>query len=431
MRLSLKIIIKPVGSSNSSLMKTYLYQRWNKIINIGVTPELAKSEAKYIRLTNGVCLIGILWMAPIALFFIPLLPESKYLIFNSTFFPIVWLGTFALNHFGHYLKARLHLLGFTIICVTLNAIQLGKASENHLYFMVIAITSFYIFPKHQFKYIILISVTSLLLFIAVEVLLNDKGSFLNAPPEFYQIGRLMSMVALVIIIFSLTAYNYRSLNKAQEEIEKAHQKSENLLLNILPRSIAEQLKNDTSTIAERIDGATILFADIVGFTTLSQSIAPEKLVDLLNNIFSEFDIIAKKFELEKIKTIGDAYMVAGGVPERNDHHCELIARCALEMLDVMNRGVCRQYNCKIRIGIHTGPVVAGVIGNSKFAYDLWGDSVNTASRMESHGEANKILATRDVFLKLKDKFVFEESRVIQVKGKGSMETYFLSGLKSN
>jgi adenylate cyclase len=279
---------------------------------------------------------------------------------------------------------------------------------------------------------VLISISSLLAFIAVEFYSTDKGAFINAPPEFFKFGRLISMIGLAIIIFALTAYHYRSLNKAQEEIEEAHKKSENLLLNILPPSIASKLKNDNaSTIAERIDGATILFADIVGFTRLSQNIEPEKLVELLNDLFSEFDNITRKFGLEKIKTIGDAYMVAGGVPERNDHHCELIARCGLEMLEIMNKGAGFFSNCKIRIGIHTGPVVAGVIGNSKFAYDLWGDSVNTASRMESHSEANKIMVTRDVFLKLKDKFIFEEGRTIHVKGKGNMETYFLNSVKES
>jgi adenylate cyclase len=413
-------------------MKISISRLWNKIINVGITSDLVINETKYIRVTNGICFIAVLWLLPLSLFFIPLLPDSKNVLFNCIFFPTVWLGTFVFNYFRYYLIARVFLYGSAIICVTLNAFQLGRDSENHLYLITAAIASFYIFPKTQFKYIVLISISSLLAFIAVEFYSTDKGAFINAPPEFFKFGRLISMIGLAIIIFALTAYHYRSLNKAQEEIEEAHKKSENLLLNILPPSIASKLKNDNaSTIAERIDGATILFADIVGFTRLSQNIEPEKLVELLNDLFSEFDNITRKFGLEKIKTIGDAYMVAGGVPERNDHHCELIARCGLEMLEIMNKGAGFFSNCKIRIGIHTGPVVAGVIGNSKFAYDLWGDSVNTASRMESHSEANKIMVTRDVFLKLKDKFIFEEGRTIHVKGKGNMETYFLNSVKES
>jgi class 3 adenylate cyclase len=153
---------------------------------------------------------------------------------------------------------------------------------------------------------------------------------------------------------------------------------------------------------------------------------PEKLVALLNDLFTEFDSITKAYNLEKIKTIGDAYMVAGGIPEARRDHCEAVALCALEMQSIMRKGISRELkDFKVRIGIHTGPVVAGVIGKSKFIYDLWGDSVNTASRMESHGVEDKIHVSKEVYLKLKDKFEFEDKREIQVKGKGLMETYFL------
>ncbi len=213
-------------------------------------------------------------------------------------------------------------------------------------------------------------------------------------------------------------------------LDTAHQQSESLLLNILPAPIAHRLKSGERAIADKFDAVTVLFADIVGFTKLSARTTPEELVQGLNAIFGRFDELARKYGLEKIKTIGDAYMVAGGLPERSHDHAERVAQFALEMQAVMQEDALRSSNgelVQMRIGIHTGAAVAGVIGTSKFSYDLWGDTVNTASRMESHGEAGKIHVSEDVFTALKEKFVFEERGDIEVKGKGLLRTWFLLG----
>ena len=205
------------------------------------------------------------------------------------------------------------------------------------------------------------------------------------------------------------------------------EKSEQLLLNILPQTIAEQLKQKQHTIADRFAEVTVLFADIVGFTKLAAQVSPTDLVHLLNDIFSGFDRLVEKHELEKIKTIGDAYMVVGGLPVPKQEHTLAIAKMALDMQEQM-----KQFSLetgepfRIRIGIHTGPVVAGVIGIKKFIYDLWGDTVNIASRMESHGIPGGIQVTPEVYEILKDKFVFERRGVIRVKGKGDMMTYLLT-----
>ncbi|USR92206.1 response regulator [Phormidium yuhuli AB48] len=203
-------------------------------------------------------------------------------------------------------------------------------------------------------------------------------------------------------------------------------KSERLLLSILPKPIAERLKQNPRTIADSFNDVTVLFADIVGFTKLWSRISPTELVELLNEIFSGFDKLAEKNGLEKIKTIGDAYMVVGGLPIPREDHAEAIAQMALDMQHRMaqfNRGDHEPFS--IRIGINTGPVVAGVIGTNKFIYDLWGDTVNTASRMESHGIANTIQVTEATYERLKDSFEFERRGVIDVKGKGKMTTYLL------
>ena len=216
--------------------------------------------------------------------------------------------------------------------------------------------------------------------------------------------------------------------QAELALRLAQQKSETLLLNILPKKIVEQLQQNNSAIAEQFDEVTILFADIVGFTPLSARMTPIELVNLLNKIFSSFDQLTKRHGLEKIKTIGDAYMAAAGLPVPKDNHAEAIAEMALDMQQTIgkfkgNGGEVFQ----IRIGINTGPVVAGVIGTQKFIYDLWGDTVNVASRMESQGEPGRIQVTATTYQYLQDKYLFEERGAIAVKGKGTMITYWLLG----
>jgi class 3 adenylate cyclase len=213
-------------------------------------------------------------------------------------------------------------------------------------------------------------------------------------------------------------------NQRLIELERA--KSERLLRNVLPEAIAARLKEDSGHIAEYFDVATVLFADIVGFTTLSASMPPRALVDLLNDVFTRFDEIAGRRGLEKIKTIGDAYMVVGGVPLPRHDHAASVAALALEMQSAI--GELAEGKLAIRIGIHTGPVVAGVIGTSKFSYDLWGDTVNTASRMESHGVPGQIHVSGECRDALADRFVLDERGEVEVKGKGRMRTWWLRGL---
>ena len=216
--------------------------------------------------------------------------------------------------------------------------------------------------------------------------------------------------------------------RVEEALHIEREKSERLLLNILPQPIAEELKQNPQAIAYRFDEATILFADIVNFTELSAAIPPSDLVNLLNRIFSAFDRLAEQYGIEKIKTIGDEYMVVGGLPSPMPLHTEAIADMALDMQQAI-----RQYRRQdqqpfsLRIGIDTGPVVAGVIGIKKFSYDLWGDAVNVASRMESQGQPDKIQVTQAVYEHLKYRYNFEPRGVIHVKGRGEMQTYWLQG----
>jgi PAS domain S-box-containing protein len=226
----------------------------------------------------------------------------------------------------------------------------------------------------------------------------------------------------------LVAEDISNRKQAEEALRKEQEKSERLLRNILPEAIAQQLKQNPGVIAQQFNEVTIMFADLVGFTNLSARLKPIELVNLLNQIFSTFDELAQKFGLEKIKTIGDAYMVAAGLPIPRKDHAQAMAEMALAMQSAVENFQSEQNeNIQIRIGINTGVVVAGVIGTNKFIYDLWGDAVNVASRMESSGQPGKIQVTADTYEILKDKYLFEKRGTITVRGKGEMETFWLIG----
>jgi adenylate cyclase len=234
------------------------------------------------------------------------------------------------------------------------------------------------------------------------------------------------------IVFTLLAVfaGERSAALAALRVEQA--KAEDLLLNILPSSIAERLKAQTRPIADHFSSASILFADVVDFTPWSERLEPEEVVGHLDLLFTHFDGLAERYGLEKIKTIGDCYMVAAGVPTPRADHAHALALVALEMLAALREDEeLAQLGLELRIGINSGPVIAGVIGRKRFLYDLWGDAVNTASRMESHGTPGRIQITRATFDLLADEFECEPRGTIVVKGKGEIEAWYLLGLTSD
>jgi len=244
----------------------------------------------------------------------------------------------------------------------------------------------------------------------------------------------LALLGIMIVITKLRNTSKELEIKVRErtaELMQEKEKSEHLLLNILPEPIAHRLKNGHQKISDSFALVTILFADIVGFTALSERISPDQLVNLLNLLFSEFDRLSDRYGLEKIKTIGDAYMVAGGLPDPNEYHAMAIADMALDMMQVV-RDFSRQHqtDLNLRIGINSGPVTAGVIGQKKFIYDLWGDAVNTASRMESQGIPGQIQVTAATYELLQADYELVQRGTIQIKGKGEMATYLLMGKKT-
>jgi adenylate cyclase len=223
--------------------------------------------------------------------------------------------------------------------------------------------------------------------------------------------------------------------KAEAELRAQKESTDRLLLNILPVPIAQRLKQQEGIIADSFGDVSVLFADLVGFTSLSATQESTELVSLLNQIFSSFDDLTEKYNLEKIKTIGDAYMVVGGLPLYHPDHAIGVAKMALEMQQLITQFFWKTSAgldsdpIHLRIGIHLGAVTAGVIGKKKFIYDLWGDTVNVASRMESSGYPDTIQVTETVYERLQDQFIFEQRGLVSIKGKGEMMTYFLTGEK--
>lgn len=246
----------------------------------------------------------------------------------------------------------------------------------------------------------------------------------NLPSEMVIFFFVINLIGVGSLTFLMVSYFVGLKNMFQK-------KSELLLLNILPKEIVSILKNEPRTIADHFEGASILFADVVNFTPLSATMTPTELVELLDEVFSQFDLLVEKYGLEKIKTIGDSYMVASGVPRPNADHAQLLTSMALDIRDYVSQHEFCGHKLSFRIGLNSGPVVAGVIGKKKFTYDLWGDAVNTASRMESHGQGGAIQITRATYELVKDNFVCEPRGTVNVKGKGEMEVWFVIKQKNN
>ena len=252
-----------------------------------------------------------------------------------------------------------------------------------------------------------------------EVVRPDEA---DLPDAFVRTFDVLNIVVVSAVAMLLLVTFARGRETAQARVET-------LLLNVLPAEVAQRLQSDPNSIADHFDDASILFADVVDFTPLSSRLDAREVVGLLDRLFTSFDELVDRYEVEKIKTIGDCYMVAAGVPRRRSDHAQALAALALEM------GECAKgclpegadYNLRLRIGISSGPVVAGVIGRRRFLYDLWGDTVNMASRMESHGTPDAIQITRSTWELLRDDFVVEPLGLVDVKGKGEVETWRLVG----
>ena len=258
-------------------------------------------------------------------------------------------------------------------------------------------------------------VAVMLLAVVLSELVRPDGA--NLPDAFVRTFDVLNIVAVSLVAMLLLITFARGRDTAQARVEA-------LLLNILPKEVAQRLQAEPHAIADHFDDASILFADVVDFTPLASRLDAREVVGMLDRLFTTFDELVDRYEVEKIKTIGDCYMVAAGVPRPRPDHAHALAHLALEMKDCAHTCL-PESDLRLRIGISSGPVVAGVIGRRRFLYDLWGDTVNMASRMESHGTSNEIQITRPTWELLRDDFVTEPMGLVEVKGKGKVETWRL------
>jgi adenylate cyclase len=263
---------------------------------------------------------------------------------------------------------------------------------------------------------------------AVQCIEAGAEDYLTKPPNLTLLRARVTTSLEKKRLRDLERLRLVQLQTEKELVEREREKSERLLLNILPSAIAGRLKGGEKSIANRHEIVSVLFADLCGFTAMSRKTSPADLVSMLNQIFTAFDHIVEKHGVEKIKTIGDCYMLVGGIPLQRDDHAAAVAECALEMIAALE-GINRANGTELqmRVGIHTGPVVAGVIGKIKFTYDLWGDTVNVASRMESSGQPGRVQISEQTAQLLLGRYLLEDRGFVECKGLGAVKTFFLNG----
>jgi guanylate cyclase len=313
-----------------------------------------------------------------------------------------------------------------VMAVSYGVINGGYVNNFGLYAMLLVPLMLIILVFQQRR-----TVQWLIALLGLMVLFSFLDPFVNNPAIVSGASifdNTYTFVITAIIVFLTINYYKRAKNEALDLLEIERERSESLLLNILPKKIADTLKVEKGTIVDQYDSASILFADLVGFTPMSVQLTPTEMIELLNSIYSHFDSLADKYGVEKIRTIGDNYMAASGVPSSRPDHAQALAYMALDMLEFSNILPTQNgTSIDFRIGINSGPLVAGVIGKKKFHYDVWGDTVNTASRMESQGLPGKIQITTHTHEILEAGFLCEKRGILEIKGKGEMETWLLVG----
>lgn len=399
------------------------------LVNIGVSHDQSEPEQRRVQTINVVALMAI----------------ALNLVFSSAFYLFIdssgswWLrginllflcgygGSMALNA-ARRTDAAMVLVNTTgLLNIVVSSLVLGLGLGSIAFFVVVPLTA--VLTSRQDDRVVPLVFTVGALAGLTLVAWVEPSVPASIAGTGWQSVVLAGNVASVVIFATVVAMYYRrQVDRAQSELAEEHRRSESLLLNILPAATAERLKAGETVIADSADDVAVLFADLVGSTPMAEALSPDELVEFLNRVFSSFDDLADRFGLEKIKTVGDAYIAVGGIPTPIPDHLASAADMALAMQDViLTEGDSPVGPLQMRVGLHVGPAVAGVIGKRKYSYDLWGDTVNTAARMESSGIPGEIQVTEVVRQRLDGRFGFEQRGIIEIKGKGPMSTYLLKG----
>ncbi len=400
---------------------------------LGVTDAMPPEAAKHVQLINYiamVCMAVLLIFAPLELTLAH--PASRLWAVAEVLTAGLLILPMTLNSRRHYWLATTVACLIGVASISAGTAIVGAAVGVKYYLMFFALVPFVAYSREHLGSAVTISTLALLCLLALYWL-TDGNPLVGPPwtPAKAKLSIFGSLLGVFLLAAALGYYTRVTTQSAEDIATREREASERLLLNILPGPIAARLKQERLVIADHYEEVTVLFADIVGFTPMSKELEPHEVVSFLNVVFSKLDALADRHGLEKIKTIGDAYMVAGGLPTPRPDSAAAVASFALDALHaVAGLQTPGKTPLALRIGMNTGPAVAGVIGRRKFSYDLWGDTVNTASRMESHGDAGRIQVTRACRDRLHHDFHLEPRGLTDVKGQGPMETWWLEGRRS-
>jgi len=406
-----------------------LKRHWNQLIGIGINKQTPNNETRQVVFLNAVVLLVLILVAQNLVFgLIYRVPASLLLLFvaHGLFIAIVLLW----NKLRLYLLARVWFAVAATSFLSTYQVLMGTGSRWDVFLVVCIFLQCLMFPATQRRWMYVVMIFTGICFFAVDFALQvpPKGIMQNLSADYWTMEMAGNLAGFLFCGIAMGSVAFQVINRAERNLAIERDRSDRLLTNILPVPIAERLKQSHDLIADDFDESTVLFADIVGFTQYTETVSPQQLIGLLNSVFTEFDDLSQKHRAEKIKTIGDAYMAVAGVPIRSTNHAEQMAAMALEMQQVIERhNSDTGQTLQIRIGLHSGPVVAGVIGKQKFAYDLWGDTVNTAARMESHGMPGEIQVTPATHALLESNYRFVERGIINIKSKGPIKVYLLKG----
>jgi len=417
-------------------MTVTLPPRLSRLLDLGVPVAMSAFDAKHIRLCNltsvisgAMALIFFFWEIPLVTDWGKTTSKEAWIILLRGLSVIPFLIPLWLNKRGRYGGARFCFLAAGCLLILEMGWIFGGLAPSHLFLIVGSFVLPSLFPanqKRQLRIAVAVVVLTFFAFLGIQKL-HAPIILVTRPDVLVAMESAVSIGALALALLAGKAVR-DTTRRAEEMAIFQKGRADRLLLNILPPSVAARLMDDPSTIADGFQEVSVLFADLVDFTPLSEVLSPHELVQLMDRIFTQFDALVEVYGLEKIKTIGDAYMLAGGIPSPDSMHARKVASVALDMQEtIASQTTPGGVPLQIRIGIASGPVVAGVIGKKKFLYDLWGDTVNTASRLESTCPPGRIQISEQLHAHLEGEFILEERGMTEIKGKGMLRTWFVNG----
>ena len=397
-----------------------------RFVESGVRADTSGSDARYIRFLNATLLLFGLAQVPILPLLIALEMWTQ-IPWNLAALSLCGLG-FALNRSGRHLRSKVLTIGVMVVNTVYFSVLLGSTAPTHLWLMAMAVLGVLAFKPSEWAWAAVLVGLTVVSFVALEfsyLELEPTVAHFTDPVEALRAAR-GSTISAVVLMLILVGMMHQRFATSEAELAAEKAQSDRLLRAILPDEVARELRDNGTTRAIRHEDVSLLFADIVGFTPLAASMPAEEVVALLATVFERFDSLISECGVEKIKTIGDAYMVAGGVPRASPNHAHQLALCALGMMQVIEQ-VSQElgHPLQLRIGLHRGPAVAGVIGTTKFAYDLWGESVNLASRLEASGTPGRIHVSETFRAGLEEVLPFEGRGEVTLKGVGPTRTHWL------